>query len=125
MHHLTSLLIHALNAVLLFLLLAYATKRIGPSAFVAALFALHPINVESVAWIAERKNVLCTMFFFLTLGAYGWYATKPNWQRYLAIVVLFAMGLMSKPMVITLPCVLLLLDYWPLRRVLTRNPLIG
>ena len=83
----------------------------------AALFALHPINVESVAWVAERKNVLCTMFFFLTLWAYGWYARKPDWKRYLAVAALFAAGLASKPMVITLPFVLLLLDYWPLERV--------
>ena len=116
-HHFTSLLIHALNAVLLFLLLARATGRIGPSLFVAALFALHPINVESVAWIAERKNVLSTFFFFLTLGAYGWYSLKPDWRRYLAVAAMFAFGLMSKPMVITLPFVLLLLDYWPLARI--------
>jgi Flp pilus assembly protein TadD len=116
-HHFTSLTIHAVNAALLFLLLAYSTRRTGPSLFVAALFALHPINVESVAWIAERKNVLCTFFFFLALGAYGWYALQPTWRRYLAVFVLFAMGLMSKPMVITLPCVLLLIDYWPLQRM--------
>jgi protein O-mannosyl-transferase len=73
------------NVVLLFLLLMWTTGRFGPSLFVAALFALHPINMESVAWIAERKNVLCTMFFFLTLWAYGWYARKPDWKRYLAV----------------------------------------
>lgn len=116
-HHFTSLLIHALNAVLLFLLLVRATGRVGPSLFVAALFALHPINVESVAWVAERKNVLSTFFFFAAIGAYGWYALKPGWQRYLAVTSLFALGLMSKPMVITLPCALLLLDYWPLARM--------
>jgi protein O-mannosyl-transferase len=116
-HHFTSLLIHAANAVLLFLLLIYATGRVGPSWLVAALFALHPINVESVAWVAERKNVLSTFFFFGALIAYCWYARKPNWQRYLAFTVLFVLGLMSKPMVITLPFVLLLLDYWPLGRI--------
>jgi tetratricopeptide (TPR) repeat protein len=116
-HHLTSLMIHAVNAALLFLLLVYATGRVGPSAFVAALFALHPINVESVAWIAERKNVLSTFFMLLAIAAYGRYAQKPSWQRYSAVVALFALGLMSKPMVITLPCVLLLLDFWPLARV--------
>ena len=116
-HHFTSLLIHAANAVLLFLLLMYATGRIGPSLLVAALFALHPINVESVAWVAERKNVLSTFFFFGALIAYCWYARKPGWLRYLAFAALFALGLMSKPMVITLPFVLLLLDYWPLGRV--------
>ena len=116
-HHFTSILIHIVNAILLFLLLMWATNRLGPSLFVAALFALHPINVESVAWIAERKNVLCTLFFFLTLWAYGWYAKKPGWKRYMAVAALFAAGLASKPMVITLPFVLLLLDYWPLARV--------
>jgi protein O-mannosyl-transferase len=115
-HHLDSVLIHALNAVLLFLLLAWVTKRVGPSLLVAALFALHPINVESVAWVAERKNVLSTLFLVLAIGAYVWYAKKPNWRRYLLVAVLFAAGLMAKPMVITLPFVLLLLDYWPLQR---------
>jgi len=116
-HHFTSILLHAVNVILLFLLLMWATNRLGPSLFVAALFALHPINVESVAWVAERKNVLCTTFFFLTLWAYGWYVRKPHWARYLAVAALFAAGLASKPMVITLPFVLLLLDYWPLARV--------
>jgi protein O-mannosyl-transferase len=116
-HHFTSILLHAANVILLFLLLMWATGRFGPSLFVAALFALHPINVESVAWIAERKNVLCTMFFFLTLWAYGRYARNPHWKRYVAVVALFACGLASKPMVITLPFALLLLDYWPLARV--------
>ena len=116
-HHFTSILLHIVNVILLFLLLMWATRRLGPSLFVAALFAIHPINVESVAWVAERKNVLCTMFFLLALWAYGWYARKPHWARYLAVVALFAAGLASKPMVITLPFVLLLLDYWPLGRV--------
>jgi tetratricopeptide (TPR) repeat protein len=116
-HHLTSVLLHAVNVCLLFLLLMWGTNRIGPSLFVAALFAVHPMNVESVAWIAERKNVLCTLFFFLTLLAYGWYARNPCWKRYLAVFGLFAAGLASKPMVITLPFVLLLLDYWPLGRL--------
>ena len=116
-HHFTSLLIHSANAVLLFLLLTYATGRLGPSLLVAALFALHPINVESVAWVAERKNVLSTFFFFAALAAYCWYARRPDWRRYLAFAGLFALGLMSKPMVITLPFVLLLLDFWPLGRI--------
>ena len=120
-HHFTSILLHVVNVILLFFLLIWATGRLRPSLFVAALFALHPINVESVAWVAERKNVLCTMFFFLTLWAYGWYARKPRWTRYLAVAGLFAAGLASKPMVITLPFVLLLLDYWPLARVRGRN----
>jgi tetratricopeptide (TPR) repeat protein len=115
-HHFDSVLIHAVNAVLLFLLLAWVTKRVGPSLLVAALFALHPINVESVAWVAERKNVLSTLFFVLAISVYVWYAQKPDWRRYLLVAALFAAGLMAKPMVITLPCVLLLLDYWPLGR---------
>ena len=121
-HHFTSVLIHAANAVLLFLFLMYATRRLGPSLFVAALFALHPINVESVAWVAERKNVLCTFFFFAALIAYCWYARQPDWRRYLAFTGLFVLGLMSKPMVITLPFVLLLLDYWPLGRIQGGQP---
>jgi protein O-mannosyl-transferase len=116
-HHLTSLMIHAANAVLLFLLLAFSTRRIGPSLFVALLFAVHPINVESVAWVAERKNVLSTFLFLAATGAYGWYARKPHWLRYFAVAGLFALGLMSKPMVITFPFGLLLLDYWPLGRI--------
>ncbi|MFZ0314733.1 MAG: tetratricopeptide repeat protein [Candidatus Korobacteraceae bacterium] len=120
-HHFDSVLIHAVNAVLLFLLLVWATKRVGPSLLVAALFAVHPLNVESVAWIAERKNVLSTFFFLLAIGAYGWYARRPDWRRYLLVAALFAAGLMAKPMVITLPFVLLLLDYWPLERIVFRS----
>jgi protein O-mannosyl-transferase len=120
-HHFTSVLIHATNAVLLLLFLIYATGRVGSSFFVAAIFALHPINVESVAWIAERKNVLSTFFFLAALIAYCWYARKPDWRRYLAFAGLFVLGLMSKPMVITLPFVLLLLDYWPLGRMEERS----
>lgn len=116
-HHLTSILLHVLSAVMLFLLLWRATRRLGLSFFVAMVFALHPVNVESVAWVAERKNVLSTLFFLLTLGAYGWYAQKPGWKRYLAVAGLFVCALASKPMVVTLPFVLLLLDYWPLCRI--------
>jgi len=116
-HHLTNVLLHLLNVVLLFLLLLRATGAKGRSLLVAALFALHPLNVESVAWIAERKNVLSTLLFLLTLGAYGWYARKPDVKRYLAVVVLFALALAAKPMVITLPFVLLLVDFWPLERI--------
>ena len=116
-HHSTNILLHALNAVLLFLLLLRVTGAKGRSLLVAALFALHPLNVESVAWIAERKNVLSTLFFLLTLGAYGWYTRKPEVKRYLAVVAAFALGLAAKPMVITLPFVLLLLDFWPLQRI--------
>jgi len=121
-HHATSVLIHSLNAVLLFLLLRWATGREMPSLLAAALFAFHPLNVESVAWISERKNVLCTFFFLATLGAYGWYAQRPSWRRYLAVAGLALASLMAKPMAITLPFVLLLLDYWPLVR---RLPLAG
>jgi tetratricopeptide (TPR) repeat protein len=116
-HHLTNLLLHVLNVVILFLLLLWATGAMGRSLLVAALFALHPLNVESVAWVAERKNVLSTLFFLLALAAYGWYARKPNLKRYLALAVLFVLGLASKPMVITLPFVLVLLDFWPLHRI--------
>ncbi len=116
-HHFTSVLLHTANVVLLFLILLSATGRTWASAFVAALFAMHPINVESVAWVAERKNVLCTLFFLLALWAYGWYAQKPHWKRYLLVAAFFAAGLASKPMVITLPLVLLLVDYWSFQRV--------
>ncbi len=101
---------------LLLLLLSWITRRRGPSLLVAALFALHPLNVESVAWVAERKNVLSTFFFLSAIVAYVWYVKKPDWRRYLLVATLFAAGLMAKPMVITLPFVLLLLDYWPLGR---------
>lgn len=121
-HHFTSVLLHVLNAVLLFLLLARATGAPGRSLVVAALFALHPMNVESVAWIAERKNVLCMFFFLLTLAAYGWYARRPGIARYLGMTVLFVLGLAAKPMIVTLPFVLLLVDFWPLHRVQGLRP---
>ena len=85
----------------------------------AALFAVLPLNVESVAWVAERKSLLCLLFFLLALWAYGWYVRNPGVGRYLSVALLFALGLMAKPMVITLPFVLLLLDYWPLQRIST------
>ena len=116
-HHFTSQLLHVLNVTLLFLFLTGVTRSKARSLVVAALFALHPINVESVAWIAERKNVLCTFFFLLALLAYARYARRPNIRRYLLVALLFALGLASKPMVVTFPFVLLLLDYWPLRRI--------
>jgi len=120
-HHFTSLLLHALNAGLLFLLLARATQKTGRSFLVAALFALHPINVESVAWVAERKTVLSMFFLLLTLAAYGWYARQPGVQRYAAVFVLFVLALAAKPMAVTLPFALVLLDFWPLRRVAEQN----
>lgn len=119
--HDVNLLLHALNVLLLFVVLQHATGRAARSAMVAGLFALHPINVETVAWIAERKNLLSMTFFLLALGAYGWYARKPRVGPYIAVVVLFALGLMAKPQVVTLPFVLLLWDYWPLRRIAFRQ----
>ena len=116
-HYLVSLGIHVLNALLLFFLLLKVTEKRTRSFLVAALFALHPYNVESVAWISERKNVLSTLLFLLTLAAYGWYARNPRVKRYLVVLVSFALALSAKPMVITLPFVLLLLDFWPLQRV--------
>src|SRR5271157_5397458 len=102
-HHAQSVFWHAVNVVLLFLLLARATRFVGRSAIVAGIFAVHPLNVESVAWVAERKTVLSTFFFLLALAAYGWYAKKPRASRYLLVAFVFALGLMSKPMLITLP----------------------
>jgi protein O-mannosyl-transferase len=116
-HHDVNLLLHVLNAVLLFWVLLRATGYAGRSLMVAALFALHPINVESVAWVAERKNPLSLLFFLLALGAYRWYAREPRIGRYLAVAFLYALGLLAKPQVITFPFVLLLWDYWPLRRM--------
>ncbi len=114
--HDVNVLFHIVNALLLFWVLQRATGFVGRSWMVAALFALHPINVESVAWIAERKNLLSMFFFLLTLGAYRWYAREPRDSRYVVVAGLFALGLMAKPQVITLPFVLLLWDYWPLQR---------
>ena len=114
--HLTNLLLHLANVLLLFLLLRRLTKSVWRSAFVAALFAVHPLHVESVAWIAERKDVLSTLFWLLTVWAYARYADRTSAGRYVLVVVLFSLGLMAKPMLVTLPIVLLLLDYWPLGR---------
>jgi tetratricopeptide (TPR) repeat protein len=116
-HHYTNVLLHTINALLLFLLLARATGSLWRSLLVAALFAVHPLNVENVAWVAERKSLLSALFSLLTVAAYGWYAKAPNWKRYLTVVVGLALALLSKPMAVTLPIVLLLLDYWPLRRL--------
>lgn len=116
-HHYTNALLHALNVVLLFLLLMEATGSLWPSLTVAAIFAVHPLNVESVAWAAERKNVLSMFFMLLALWAYQRYVRKPEFRRYAAVLLLFACGLMAKPQVITLPFLLLLWDYWPLRRM--------
>jgi len=124
-HHQTSMLLHALNAALLFWVLLRATGYAGRSFMVAALFAVHPINVESVVWISERKTVLSMMFFLLALGAWRWYAAKPHALRYSVVAVLFALGLMAKPQIITFPFVLLLWDYWPLGRLALRHSLFA
>ena len=121
-HHLTNLLFHLANTLLLFFVLHRMTRALWQSAFVAALFALHPLHVESVAWASERKDVLSALFGLLTLAAYVYYTEKPLLKRYLAVVSLFALGLMAKPMLVTLPFLLLLLDYWPLERWLDSKP---
>ena len=115
-HHLTNLQIHIANTVLLFILFNWMTGAVWPSSLVAALFALHPLHVESVAWVAERKDVLCAFFWILSTLAYVRYTKNQSKMSYLLIVVLFAFGLMSKPMIVTLPFTLLLLDFWPLSR---------
>lgn len=116
-YHFTNALLHALNAMLLLVVLTRLTGAFWPSACVASFFALHPLHVESVAWIAERKDVLSTFFWIIALGTYGWYVEKPAAGRYLLVTLAFALGLLAKPMVVTLPCVFLLLDYWPLQRL--------
>ncbi|MBX7167326.1 MAG: tetratricopeptide repeat protein [Pirellulales bacterium] len=115
-HHLTNIALHAANAVLLLLALAAMTGRFWPSALVAALFALHPLRVESVAWLSERKDVLCGCFWLASLWAYAVYVRAPSRGGYLTITVLLALGLMSKPMIVTAPALMLVLDYWPLAR---------
>ena len=116
-HHDVNVFLHALDALLLFWVLWRATGYIGRSFMVAALFALHPINVESVAWLSERKTVLSMVFFLLTFAAYRWYARQPKDGRYAVVAFLYILGLMSKPQVIALPVLLLLWDYWPLQRI--------
>ncbi len=121
-HHLTNVLLHAATAVLLFFVLQRMFGRMWPSVLVAAVFAVHPLRVESVAWVTERKDVLSGLFFMLTLAAYVRYVRKPFFLgRYLLVVGLFAFGLMAKPMLVTLPLLMLLLDYWPLGRM-TASP---
>ena len=121
-HHDVNVILHALDAVLLFWVLKRATGYTLRSFMVAALFALHPINVENVAWISERKTMLSTLFFFLALGAYRWYAREPRLRRMAVVAFLYGLGLLAKPQVITLPFVLLLWDYWPLRRMFATAP---
>jgi tetratricopeptide (TPR) repeat protein len=121
-YHLVNLLFHVLNTVFLFLVLRRMTGALWPSAFVAALFAIHPLHVESVAWVVERKDVLSTFFWMLTMGAYSYYVEQKTVQRYAFVLLFFILGLMSKPMLVTLPFVLLLLDFWPLQRFSEARP---
>lgn len=116
-HHRTNVLIHTATALLLFLVFAGMTRSVEASGLVAVLFAIHPLHVESVAWVAERKDVLSGFFWVLTMGAYALYVRQPNALRYLLVVLSFTMSLLSKPMVVTLPFVLMLLDCWPLQRL--------
>jgi len=116
-HHITSLFLHILNTLLLFLVLKRMTDALWKSAFAAALFALHPLHIESVAWVAERKDVLSTLFWMLTMWCYVRYAQRPDIKRYTLVLFPFVLGLTAKPMLVTLPFVLLLLDYWPLKRI--------
>jgi protein O-mannosyl-transferase len=115
-HHLTNVGMHIVNSLILFMVLSRMTGKLWPSAFVASMFAFHPINVESVAWAPERKNVLSTLFWLLTMWAYIYYSEKPTIKKYSLVFLFFTLGLMSKSMLVTLPFVLLLLDYWPLMR---------
>lgn len=123
-HHVINLLLHTINVLLLFGLLRYMTGSLWRSALVAGLFAVHPLHVESVAWVAERKDVLSTLFWLLTVWLYVRYARRPGTVRYVWVVVLFALGLMAKPMLVSLPAVLLLLDYWPLGRFQWKAPVV-
>lgn len=116
-HHVMNLLLHVMSTLILFATLRRMTGRLGESAFVAGLFAVHPLHVESVAWVAERKDVLSGFFWMLTLWTYVSYVRRPELRRYLFVVLCFVLGLMAKPMTVTLPFVLLLLDVWPLRRI--------
>lgn len=115
-HHAVNAAIHALNSILVFLVLRKLTSRHWPSAFVAAVFAVHPLHVESVAWITERKDVLSGLFWLLTLWSYASYAKRPSPWRFAKVVIWFALAAMSKPMVVTLPAILVLIDFWPLKR---------
>ena len=116
-HHLISVLFHTVNSLLLFWILFNITGAVWPSAVVAAIFALHPVQVESVAWAAERKTVVSGLFWFLTIAVYTWYTKRPSTGRYISLFGVYALCIMTKPVVVTLPLVLLLLDYWPLGRL--------
>jgi len=116
-HHLTGLLFHIVNTLLLFVVLKQMTGALWQAAFVSALFALHPLHVESVAWVAERKDVVSAFFWLITMWAYVRYVKSPEFGRYLLVLLFFVLGLMAKPMLVTLPFALLLMDYWPLERL--------
>lgn len=116
-HHLVNLVFHILNSILLYWVLQSMTGVRWPSFWVAMLFAVHPLHVESVAWVTERKDVLSAFFWLLTIGAYIQYTQRSRWHRYLLLTIFFSLGLMAKPMVATLPVILLLMDYWPLKRI--------
>ena len=120
-YHWTNLMIHIVNALFLFFLFRRMTGEAWKSAFIAALFTLHPLNVESVVWVSERKSVLSAFFWFLTLWTYLSYIKAPGRRRYIALLTTFTLGLMAKPTLVTLPFVLLLLDYWPLGRLSTAS----
>jgi hypothetical protein len=122
LHHLVSLLFHIANALLVFWIFTNLTGLIWPSAFIAAVFALHPLQVESVAWAAERKTVLSGLFWFLTMAVYIWYTKRRSIRRYTLLFLIYGLCVMTKPIVVTLPFVLLLLDYWPLERLNLRGP---
>ena len=124
LHHLVNIFFHIANTLLLFLVLVRMTKGLWQSAFVAAVFAIHPLHVESVAWVSERKDVLSTFFWMLTMGAYVFYVERQELKRYFLALSFFTLGLMAKPMLVTLPFVLFLLDYWPLRRLETERLLV-
>lgn len=120
-HHITNVILHGLNACLLFFFFLHTTRLLWPAFFMAALFAVHPLRLESVAWAAERKDVLSALFWMLSMLCYAWYAAKPGVMRYLSSLLCMALGLMAKPMLVTLPVVLLLLDSWPLGRFQRRD----
>jgi hypothetical protein len=121
-HHFINVFLHTTAVILLFVVLRAMTRTFWQSAFVAALFAIHPLHVESVAWISERKDVLSAVFFMLTLGAYVRYVRTRSLTWYFLALLVFALGLMSKPMLVTVPFILLLLDYWPLKRFALERP---
>src|SRR5881409_4068412 len=124
-HHATNVILHTIAVLLLFRVLRQMTGAVWKSTIVAALFAVHPLHVESVAWVSERKDVLSAVFFLLMLNAYVRYARAPSITRYLLVAVLFTAGLMSKPMLVSVPAILLFLDYWPLRRFKQYCPTTG